>query len=93
MSLRKNKRFDAIELGTLAQQLAFDPRYGGGHPDAAGCKLSYDAFIELLRIYYLKSDDYKKLQYRIVTPDSNVVDLLGGIKFNNEVAWLNHAVD
>ena len=93
LSLRKNKRFDAIELGTLAQQLAFDPRYGGGHPDAAGCKLSYDAFIELLRIYYLKSDDYKKLQYRIVTPDSNVVDFLGGIKFNNEVAWLNHAVD
>ena len=90
LSLRKSESVEGLNLGELAQHLAYDPRNGGGHPSAAGCTLAYDAFIELLKIYYKKNTEFDTLQLRMVTPNENTVNLLGAIKFNDETALLNY---
>lgn len=84
LSLRKGDC--DINLGELATILAFDPKYGGGHPDAAGCKLDYEAFIGFLRLYYKKSESYNIL-YKLVTPN-HTTNMLGVIKLNDNTALL-----
>ena len=94
LSLRKSASVstEELDLGMLAQYLAYNPRNGGGHPSAAGCTLSYDAFIELLKIYYKKNNEFHTIQLRMVTPDDNVVKLLGVIKFNDKVGLIDHTM-